>query len=43
MSHAEKCPICGGTGKVYPSYQSTGTIEITCHGCGGYGWVEVRD
>ena len=33
MSHAEKCPICGGSGKL--------PDKVTCHGCGGKGWVEV--
>ena len=33
--HAECCPVCGGLGKV----QS----DVICHGCGGRGWVEVRD
>lgn len=33
MSHAEKCPVCEGSGKV----------ETKCHGCDGKGWVEVQD
>jgi len=30
--HAQKCPICYGSGK----YNNE-----TCHGCGGKGWVRV--
>ena len=36
MAHAEKCPVCGGSGKV----QSVNIVD-TCHGCGGKGWVAV--
>lgn len=32
MSHAEKCPVCGGTGK---------WCSRTCHGCNGQGWITV--
>jgi len=34
MAHAEKCPVCLGTGhwNLKP-----------CHGCEGKGWVEVQD
>lgn len=45
MAHAQKCPICLGKGTIldelYP--QSTCSIEKTCHGCNGRGWVEVGD
>ena len=45
MSKAELCPVCGGTGKYRekPNGYSTSatSIERTCHGCGGKGWVEV--
>lgn len=34
MNHAEKCPICYGTGKIK---------KKTCHGCGGKGWIEVSN
>jgi len=34
MAHAQICPICHGIGK-YCGYP--------CHGCGGRGWIEVRD
>jgi hypothetical protein len=44
--HAEKCPVCGGSGKVYPS-QDVNTTAVTlpepCHGCRGLGWVPVPD
>ncbi len=39
--HAEKCPVCGGKGKV-PDLYSSG-YEATCHGCQGKGWVEITD
>jgi hypothetical protein len=47
MSHAEKCPVCNGTGKVheYPLEVSTAanpTIR-TCHGCMGLGWVTIQE
>ena len=32
--HAEKCPVCNGTGKV---------DDKQCHGCAGLGWVSVQD
>jgi len=32
--HAEKCPVCGGSGKIE---------DNKCHGCNGLGWVEVHD
>lgn len=48
MAHAETCPICLGKG-VIPTKDSTiagnvipGSWEM-CHGCGGQGWVEVKD
>ena len=36
--HAEKCPICSGSGKV-----KIGETKFPCYGCDGKGWVEVRD
>jgi DnaJ-class molecular chaperone len=42
--HAEKCPICSGTGLVYPDTNMTGdTAKKTCNGCHGRGWIEVND
>ena len=42
MAHAEKCPVCGGDGGRRGSRSDTGSSEfVTCHGCGGKGWVEV--
>ena len=38
--HAEKCPICGGKGKL-PT--DTTVAEKDCYGCFGKGWVEVTD
>jgi len=45
MSHAERCPVCYGEGKVRkPSNTwTTAVFEETCHGCGGKGWVTVKD
>jgi len=46
MAHAEKCPVCGGTGKI-PCAEKCGSTAsqdlVTCHGCGGTGWVTVTD
>lgn len=45
MTHAEKCPVCNGSGKYWLSTpESTNAgYYITCHGCGGKGWIEVSD
>jgi len=44
MSHAEKCPVCDGTGKVQDNGPSGTSIDFkTCHGCGGKGFVVVAD
>ena len=51
MNHAEKCPVCGGSGKILnnspPYYKDSATsIEppfTACNGCGGSGWVTVQD
>ena len=43
-SHAEICPVCGGSGKKQQSedgYTTTSFTPKTCHGCGGLGWVTV--
>lgn len=40
--HAEKCPVCDGKGTI-PSCSMCSTLEITCHGCNGIGWVQVSD
>lgn len=46
MAHAEKCPVCGGSGKVPPTppdpYYTAVPQPVTCHGCGGLGWVTVE-
>lgn len=54
MSHAEKCPVCDGTGIIkwynrnfspfgFESTSGQSFIEKTCHGCQGKGWVTVTD
>ena len=44
MAHAEICPICNGKGIIEEEVGSTGKkITKVCHGCGGKGWIEVRD
>lgn len=45
MTHAERCPVCNGTGKLQNwSYStSSASLSTTCHGCGGKGWVTVGD
>lgn len=45
MSHAEKCPVCGGAGTVQKITIDSYPIECdcTCHGCAGTGWVTVTD
>lgn len=50
MSHAEKCPVCHGQGKLpveairgpWGKEQKTTTL-VPCHGCHGCGWVTVHD
>ena len=40
---AVKCPVCNGTG-VYQWPDIKGAFcPRECHGCNGFGWVEVRD
>ncbi len=43
MAHAETCPVCQGTGKVYGVLETGAFPTQTCHGCGGAGWVTVQD
>lgn len=43
MAHAEKCPICSGTGRVNTDDKSIVGGQIPCYGCGGKGWVEVQE
>jgi len=47
MCQAQKCPVCDGKG----GYYSTGSPSqctsmcgtwLSCHGCGGLGWVTVH-
>ena len=41
MAHAEKCPVCEGTGNNVIAEEEP--PMNTCKGCGGKGWVEVED
>jgi len=41
MAHAEKCPVCGGTGKVPRDIPATDGADQACHGCGGLGWITI--
>jgi len=35
--------VCGGSGKVNKEFSPTFESEkVTCHGCGGLGWVQVN-
>ena len=48
MSHAERCPVCYGQGKLPLGDSKTTTtitapIEKICHGCNGSGWIVVSD
>lgn len=44
MAHGEICPICKGTGVVSGNTPDlTARYSITCHGCGGLGWITVTD
>lgn len=46
MAHAERCPVCGGSGNVSPPHDPNVTsvpIPSTCHACHGMGWVTVYD
>jgi len=49
--HAEKCTVCLGSGKYcepdgdYNKGMTTAPVNLPrpCHGCGGYGWITVKD
>ena len=46
MAHAEECPVCKGSGVITPFNDYAQTVvppSKACHGCGGRGWIEVRD
>jgi len=43
MAHVEICPICRGKGTVPNPDPKVWGEQITCHGCGGCGWVTVND
>ena len=40
MAHAETCPVCSGSGKKHKEIPGN-CVTVSCHGCGGKGWVEV--
>lgn len=41
--HAERCPVCGGTGRIVTLPHLTVPVTVQCHGCNGKGWVSVPD
>lgn len=46
MAKAVMCPICGGSGELDDiGYRGSSSwiAKKNCHGCGGKGWVEVRE
>jgi len=50
MAHAEKCPVCNGSGILRYmdgveriGIHLNGEPEKQCHGCNGRGWVELSD
>ncbi|HEG43022.1 MAG TPA: hypothetical protein ENH94_03130 [Phycisphaerales bacterium] len=43
MAHAEKCPLCNGTGNEDGHGGIADGTVPTCHGCRGSGWVSVQD
>ena len=44
MSHAEKCPVCEGAGRLPDGKGETSSARgKDCNGCGGKGWVTVDD
>lgn len=44
MTHAERCPLCGGSGQIVAySGSAMESIPMECNGCSGTGWVTVRD
>ena len=45
-NHAEKCPLCNGSGKSIvdiSTLKEPKILEKICHGCDGKGWVTVED
>jgi len=43
MSHAERCPVCHGSGKIWKGVGTSSTgYEDSCYGCNGKGWVSVE-
>ena len=47
MSHAERCPACGGTGtfESHSDYAISTTVPLVlaCHACNGRGYIIVPD
>ena len=48
MTHAQKCPLCFGRGKLlyqdyYGEKHAINPTEHPCYGCNEKGWIEVSD
>lgn len=43
MNHAERCPVCGGKGRLPEELLEEEVFINICHGCGGIGWIVVPD
>ena len=48
MAESRICPVCRGIGKVIEPIKGNWEVpkddppDVTCHRCGGIGWVIVR-
>lgn len=38
-----RCPICEGKGRILDGIPTSVLDADQCHGCGGRGWIEVRE
>ena len=42
MAHAERCPVCEGSGRAKIGVIRGEDLTTICRGCDGRGWVTVR-